>query len=159
MTYPQQPDGHDPQTPPVPSSPQVPSPYDGTPAAYGQPTPTAQPTPTGQPPAASPASPYDAPAYGTPARDLPAAPVADPYSGAYTPVAPAGVQPMTWRTILAYVFGVIAVLFFPIIFGVLGIVFGALAVRRNEKTSRIALAVAIAGTVLGFIGGLFAQTM
>jgi len=68
---------------------------------------------------------------------------------------------MTWRTILAYVFGPIAVLFLPIVFGVLAIVFSAIAVRRNEKSAKIALGVAIGGTALGFVLGAIsaAQTI
>jgi hypothetical protein len=78
-----------------------------------------------------------------------------PYGGpaGYAPYAPAGPQPMTWRAILAYVFGPIAVLFLPIVFGVLAIVFSAIAVKRNEKTAKIALGVAIGCTALGFILG------
>ena len=165
MTYPQQPGGTDPQTPqtpPVPpASPQVPSPYEGTPASYGQPVPSAPPAgvPAAPPAGAPPVSPYEAPAtYGTPAS--PGAPqhgVPDPYAaGPYASSSAAGPQPMSWRTILGYVFGVIAVLFFPIVFGVLGIVFAALAVKRQEKTAGIALGVAIAGTIIGFILGYMA---
>ena len=66
---------------------------------------------------------------------------------------PAGPQPMTWRTILAYVFSPIAVFFLPIVFGVLAIVFSAIATRRNEKTAKIALGVAIACTAVGFVLG------
>jgi hypothetical protein len=73
--------------------------------------------------------------------------------GGYQPYAPAGPQPMPWRTILAYVFGPIAVLFLPIVFGALAIVFSALAVRRDEKASKVVLGVAIGCTVVGFVLG------
>ncbi|ROR95963.1 hypothetical protein EDD28_0532 [Salana multivorans] len=153
MTYPQQPGGNDPQTP---QTPPVPSPYDGTPAEYGQPAPSAQPV---QPPYGSPVAP---PQYGQ-TTDVPGAPAApgytDPYAASPYAQGPQGVQPMTWRTVLGYVFGAIATLFVPIVFGVLAIVFASLAVKRNEKTSRIALGVAVAGTIIGFILGALSTQM
>lgn len=169
----------EPQVPEVPRAPRVPSPYEGTPASYGQPTPTSDPSrpiyrgsapPPGAPSSSSGSVPTfgaratddAAPAYGTPEYGAngfgaPAAPsVPSPYaSGPATRAV--SQQPMTWRTILAYVFSPIALLFIPIS-GVLAIVFAALGVKNNERTSRIALGVAIACTVLGLMLGVLAQS-
>ena len=116
--------------------------------AYGQMAPQAAPTPY-----ATPGQPYGAP-YPAQGQQY-----GSPYGGpaGYGQYAPAGPQPMTWRTILAYVFSPIAVFFLPIVFGVLAIVFSALAVKQNEKTAKVALGVAIACTALGFgLGALSA---
>ncbi len=112
---------------------------------YGQMAPQVPPVA----PPATPGQPYGA-SYPTPGQ-----PYGSPYGGpaGYGPYAPAGPQPMTWRTILAYVFSPIAVFVLPIVFGVLAIVFSAIAVKRNEKTAKIALGVAIGCTALGFILG------
>ncbi|MBN0040844.1 hypothetical protein JN535_11780 [Cellulosimicrobium cellulans] len=144
---------------PAPGPYGAPAPYGQGQPAYGQPAQPEQHQPAyGQmAPQAPPAAPYPPQGqqpYGTPYPPQGQQPYGAPYGqpgyGAY---APAGPQPMTWRTILAYVFGPIAVLFLPIVFGVLAIVFSSIAVRRNEKTAKIALGVAIACTAVGFILG------
>ena len=60
-------------------------------------------------------------------------------------------------SIVAIVFGVIAVVFFPIVFGPLGIVCGAVAISRRESLAKVGLAVAVIGMVVGFALG-FAAT-
>ena len=149
-----------------------PKPADAKPApkpAAAKPAPAQPAAPAPAPVAEAPAAPAPAPAQAPsePAAERPGAPAApgytDPYAGAYaaSPYAqgPQGVQPMTWRTVLGYVFGAIATLFVPIVFGVLAIVFASLAVKQNEKTSRIALGVAVAGTIIGFILGALSTQM
>lgn len=54
-------------------------------------------------------------------------------------------------SIIAIVFGVIAVVFFPIVFGPLGIICGGIALSRKERLAKIGLGVAIAGMIAGFI--------
>jgi hypothetical protein len=56
-------------------------------------------------------------------------------------------------SIVAYVLGGIAVLFFPSIFGPAGIICAIVARSKGEPQANAALAVAIGGTVLGFILG------
>ena len=51
-------------------------------------------------------------------------------------------------------FGLIAVLFFPIIFGVAAIVLAGIAKSKHERLSTIALVVAI-GTIAGFAIGYY----
>lgn len=144
---------------PAPGPYGAPAPYGQGQPAYGQPAQPEQHQPAYgqmalQAPPAAPYPPQGQQPYGTPYPPQGQQPYGAPYGqpgyGAY---APAGPQPMTWRTILAYVFGPIAVLFLPIVFGVLAIVFSSIAVRRNEKTAKIALGVAIACTAVGFILG------
>jgi hypothetical protein len=56
-------------------------------------------------------------------------------------------------SILAIVFGAIAVIFFPIIFGLAAIVLAVVARNKRERLANIALIVAIVGTVAGFVLG------
>lgn len=56
-------------------------------------------------------------------------------------------------SMLAIVLGVIAVIFFPIVFGVGAIILGAIAKRKQERPANIGLVVAIVGTIAGFILG------
>lgn len=56
-------------------------------------------------------------------------------------------------TILAFVFGVIAVLFIPIVFGIAAIVLAIIGLRKGDPLARWALAVAILGTIAGFALG------
>ncbi|MBU5271784.1 hypothetical protein ACN9VA_06085 [Staphylococcus caprae] len=56
--------------------------------------------------------------------------------------------------ILGWVFSVISLLFLPIVFGIAGIVFGALTISRGKKVHGIiiivaAIVFALLGTVLG----------
>jgi hypothetical protein len=51
------------------------------------------------------------------------------------------------------ILGGVAVLFYPIFFGVAGIVLAAIAKSKNEPQSNLALGISIGGTVLGFILG------
>ena len=56
-------------------------------------------------------------------------------------------------TILGFVFGGIAVLFLPILFGPAGIVCAGIAMGKRDPLARWALAVAIAGMLAGFALG------
>jgi hypothetical protein len=56
-------------------------------------------------------------------------------------------------SILAIVFGVVAAIFLPIVFGIAGIACGGVAVAKHERLGKIGLAVAIVGTILGFALG------
>jgi hypothetical protein len=53
----------------------------------------------------------------------------------------------------AIVCGAIAVLIFPIVFGPIGIILGAVAKSRNEPRANIGLVVAIVGMLVGFLIG------
>lgn len=60
-------------------------------------------------------------------------------------------------SILGIVFGAIAILFFPIIFGIAGIVLAIVGYTRGDRTlGKWAIVVAVAGTVLGFVLGYLA---
>lgn len=61
-------------------------------------------------------------------------------------------KPNSFST-LGIVFGSVAVFFFPILFGVAGIVLAAIAKSKAEPRSDLALGVSIGGTFLGFIFG------
>ena len=56
-------------------------------------------------------------------------------------------------SILAIVFGAVAVLFLPIVFGVAAIVLAGIAISKKERLAKIAMVVAVVGTVAGFILG------
>ncbi len=56
-------------------------------------------------------------------------------------------------SILAIVFGVVAILFLPIIFGLAGIVLGFIGRSKGERLSTIGIVVAVAGTIAGFALG------
>jgi len=64
---------------------------------------------------------------------------------------PSGRAASNGLSIAAIVCGVVAIIFLPIIVGVIGIVLGAIALSRHEPMAKIGLGVAIAGTVLGFV--------
>ena len=66
---------------------------------------------------------------------------------------PVAAKPSNLFSILAIVFGVIAILFLPIVFGIAAIVLGAIAVSKKEPLAKIGLTVAIVGTVAGFVLG------
>jgi hypothetical protein len=54
----------------------------------------------------------------------------------------------------AIVCGAIATLFFPILFGPLGIVLAGVAMSRDEPKARTAMTVAVAGMLVGFVLGM-----
>jgi hypothetical protein len=60
--------------------------------------------------------------------------------------------------IISFVLSAIAIFFFPIVFGVAAIVLAAIALSRRERFAKLALGVAIAATVLGFVLGALAAT-
>jgi membrane protein DedA with SNARE-associated domain len=74
-----------------------------------------------------------------------------PGYGAYPPARPQS-SSNTLST-LGIVFGAISFLFFPILFGPIGIVLGAVAKSRGESKATTALWVSILGLVIGMIIG------
>lgn len=61
-------------------------------------------------------------------------------------------------SILAIVFGVVAVVILPILFGVAAIILAAVALSKKERLAKVAMAVAVVGTVAGFILGAVVYT-
>ena len=60
-------------------------------------------------------------------------------------------------SILGIVFGAIAVLFFPIIFGLVGIVLSIIGYAMGDRAlGKWAIVVSVVGTVLGFVLGYLA---
>jgi hypothetical protein len=60
-------------------------------------------------------------------------------------------------SVLGIVFGAIAVLFFPIIFGLVGIVLSVVGYSMGDRTlGKWAIVVSVVGTVLGFVLGYLA---
>jgi hypothetical protein len=53
----------------------------------------------------------------------------------------------------AIVCGLIAVVIFPIVFGPIGIVLGAIAKSRQEPKANLGLAIAVGGMLVGFLVG------
>ena len=85
-----------------------------------------------------------------PPRPLPRydpAEIADEFDGA--PVVT--VTPNNTFSTLAMVFGAIAVLFVPILFGLVGLALGVVAKAKGEPRSTLGLLVPICGTVLGVL--------
>lgn len=64
---------------------------------------------------------------------------------------PAATTPVL--SIITFVLSAVAVLFLPIVFGLAAIVTGIIAVVRKERLGKVALVVAVAATVLGFVLG------
>src|SRR5712692_3231072 len=60
--------------------------------------------------------------------------------------------------ILGFVFGGVAVLLLPILFGPAGIVCAAISTKRGDSLGKRALGVAIGGTVLGLVLGILVFT-
>ncbi len=71
--------------------------------------------------------------------------------------APGGVTPASRSTpvlpIISFVLSAIALLFFPIVFGVAAIVLAAIALSKRQRLAKVALGVAIAATVIGMVLG------
>lgn len=69
-------------------------------------------------------------------------------------------KPSNIFSTLGMVFGGIALLFFPIVFGPAGIGLSAVAKSKNEGNANLALGISIGGTILGFIlGALFTTNL
>jgi fucose permease len=63
-------------------------------------------------------------------------------------------------SILAIVFGGVSLLFLPIVFGPAAVILAAVAFSKKEKLAGVGLAVAIVGTLIGFlIGWIVAEAM
>ena len=91
----------------------------------------------------------------------PAAPYGSPppyLVGGQFPAAPAE-RVGSGFSIAAFVLAAIAVLVLPVVFGLLAIIFGAVAMRRGEPRGRLALILAVAGTVVGFALGVLVGRM
>ncbi len=56
-------------------------------------------------------------------------------------------------SVLGFVFGAIAVLFLPIVFGPAGIVCSAIAMNKGDRLGKPALIVSIVGMLVGFVLG------
>ena len=56
-------------------------------------------------------------------------------------------------SILAIVFGGLAVLFMPILFGPAGIVCGAIGTSKGDRLGKVGLIVAVVGMIAGFVLG------
>ena len=55
--------------------------------------------------------------------------------------------------ILAFVFGAVAILFLPIVFGPAAIILGVIGLRKGDPLGRWAVGFAVAATILGFVLG------
>jgi hypothetical protein len=115
-----------------------PPPADSYPPPYGIPT---QATGPGTQPYVNAA----VPPYGAP-QGLPYAVPPQPYN----PYPVAGRPVGNNFSIAAFVLAGVAFLLFPIL-GILGVIFGSVALRRGERWGKLGLILAIAGTVLGFV--------
>lgn len=62
-------------------------------------------------------------------------------------------QPKQGLAIAGLICGIIAFLFFPPLFGVLGIVFSAVAMSAGNKLGKTALIVSVVGLVVGMLVG------
>jgi zinc-ribbon domain len=140
--------------------------------------PAAQPAPPAWQ-ASAPAPPYAAPSPAVPQQPYGQPPVPGgwpppPAAGAWPPPPPYGQQPPgpgpigygapPWLqpvpqsatnrlSTAAFICGGIAVLFLPIVIGTAAIICASIAVKHKEPRASAALAVAIGGTVVGFILG------
>jgi hypothetical protein len=62
-------------------------------------------------------------------------------------------KPSSTFSTLGLIFGGVAFLFIPVLFGVAGIIFSAVAKSKSEPNANLALGVSIGGTVGGMIIG------
>jgi len=67
-----------------------------------------------------------------------------------TPAASSGTNARIY-TVLAFVFGAVAILFLPIVFGPAAIILGYLGMRKGDPLGRYALGFAVLATILGFL--------
>lgn len=159
-------------TPEQPDAAPPPSPFDTPAHPYGAEPPTPFATPA-QPYGAGQPSPYATPAqaYGAPLPPAPGTwPPPPPYGQAPPPPGPHdlgyGQPPWTQPvppeatnklSTAAFICGGLAVLFLPIILGPAAIICASRAKKRKETRAGAAMAVAIAGTVMGLIFGYWAR--
>ena len=123
----------------APGQPYPGQPYPGQPSP-GQPYPGQQAPGQPYPGQSYPGQPYPGQPYGMPA--------APPFYGPEVSVA-AG----NGFSITAFVLAAIAVFIVPIAFGVGAIIFASVARRRHERLAPLALKLAVAGTLIGFLFG------
>ena len=124
-----------PTEPPTVQSPTVQSP------TAQPPTPQPQAPPWGPPPVPGP------PQYGQPQQY--GQPAAVPY-----PYGQGAADPGNGFSVTAIVLGAVSFLFCPLVLGITAIVFAAVARSRRERLANVALAVSIAGTVIGMVLGV-----
>lgn len=74
-------------------------------------------------------------------------------SAMYPTTPPITKAPSTVNSTVGIVFGAIAFLFFPVIFGPIGIVLSIVAFARKERLAPVALAVSILGLLIGMLLG------
>ncbi|GLY33943.1 hypothetical protein Kisp02_73080 [Kineosporia sp. NBRC 101731] len=70
-----------------------------------------------------------------------------------SPLAGTATQQSNALSIVSFVLSALAVFILPIVFGVAAIICGGVAVSRKERLGKIALAVSIVATILGFALG------
>lgn len=109
--------------------------YGGT--RYGQPQQPGPPQQYGQPQ-------YGQPQYGQPYSQ----PAARPYQ-----YGPGPTDPGIGFSVTGIVLGAISFLFCPLVLGIAAIVFAGVAKSRGERLANVALAVSIAGLVVGLVLG------
>ena len=79
-----------------------------------------------------------------------------PMSGAATS-SQKSVYPNNNYSIIAIVFGTVALFIAPLIFGILGIVFAGLALQRNERHGLTAMIVVVSEMIIGFVTAIIFQ--
>lgn len=77
----------------------------------------------------------------------------NPQTPAVIPSSPMGVSKSNSLSTTSIVFGAIAFLFVPLLFGSAGLIIGAVAKTRKEERSTIALVVSGTGLVVGSVFG------
>jgi Na+/H+-dicarboxylate symporter len=75
-----------------------------------------------------------------------------------TPLVPTPTKQSNVLSIVSFVLSALAVVILPIVFGVLAIICGGVAVSRKERLGKTALAVSIVATILGFALGYLVFT-
>lgn len=79
-------------------------------------------------------------------------PMLAPYPAAQPPYQPPAPPSKGWST-AAFVMAAISVLFFPVIFGPLGIIFAIVALAKGQPNAGAAMAAAVIAPLMGMIVG------
>lgn len=95
----------------------------------------------------------EAPPAVAPAQPPPGGPVQTTVGQHGRVVPPPQQSPAGPFSIAAIVCGCVAILFFPILFGPIAIVLAGVGMARDERLAKLALGVAIGGTVVGMVLG------
>ena len=136
-----------PTEPPTVQSPTVQSPTAQPPTPQPQAPPWGPPPGPGPPQYGQPQQYGQAPQYGQPQQY--GQPAAVPY-----PYGQGAADPGNGFSVTAIVLGAVSFLFCPLVLGITAIVFAAVARSRRERLANVALAVSIAGTVIGMVLGV-----